>query len=67
MNRGRRVDRLDMAGLWRKLGVARALAEVPGRRRSPRMWSGRCSPWSPAGPASKLATVEWASRDVVVP
>jgi hypothetical protein len=109
MDRGRRVDRLDMAGLrrlvgsisrcldgveaqdagglvvktarpigaswlldglWRKLGVASALAEVLGRRRFTTnvervlfaLVAGRV-----IQPASKLATVEWASCDVVIP
>ena len=57
-------------GLWRKLGVADALAEVLGRRRFATdvervlfaLVAGRA-----IAPASKLATAEWASCDVVIP
>jgi Transposase DDE domain len=57
-------------GLWRKLGVAAALGEVLDRRRFTTdvervlfaLVCGRA-----IAPASKLATAEWATCDVVIP
>ena len=57
-------------GLWRQLGIAGALGEVLDRRRFSTavervlfaLVAGRA-----VAPASKLATAEWVSEDVVIP
>jgi hypothetical protein len=40
-------------GLWQRLGVADALRGVLGARRSPAMWSGCCSRWSPTARSTR--------------
>ena len=47
--RGRWAGRWLLDGLWRRLGVDAALAQVLARGGSPPMSSGCCSRWSPTG------------------
>jgi hypothetical protein len=57
-------------GLWRRLGIARALGEVLGRRqftvKMERVLLALVASRA-VQPSSKLAAAEWASHDVVVP